>query len=183
MRPQVQPGDAWVYRRRGAGGERVLRQTVTAVSDGGISLRTEEPGSPDSSVTVHDRQWGLLGSGFNDYRPALAYYSFPLYPGKRWGIDSTVGNFGAGQSGRMRGEGRAIGWEEVTVPAGRFLALRIEVFIETADPGDDKRVLSVREEHWYARAVMRPVRVASVAGLAGEAPAAETVELVSYRLE
>ncbi len=182
-RPAVQSGDQWMYRRASGPGSRAVRQTVVNVSEQGIALKTEESGSQDSSTTIHDREWGLLGSGYNDYRPALAYYSFPLYPGKRWGIDSRVANFGADQSGRMKGEGRALDWEVVDVPAGRFLALKIEVSIETADPGDAKRVVTVRESHWYAREVLRPVRVESETTIAGEVAGRETIELLSYRIE
>ena len=183
MRPAVQTGDEWIYRRSSGRSSRVMRQTLTGVNDKGMTLKTEDIGSQDSSVAVHDRDWGLLGSGFNDYNPALAYYSFPLYAGKRWGIDSSVSNFGAGQSGRMKGEGRALGWETVEVPAGRFLAMKIEVRIETADPGDPQRTLLVREQHWYSRVTMRPVRVESEAVIAGEAPRSETIELVSYKID
>lgn len=182
-RPAVEIGDEWLYRRSNGRSSHVVRQSVTAVNDQGISLKTQQERSDESSIAVHDREWGLLGSGFNDYRPALAYYSFPLYPGKRWGIDSNVSNFGAGQSGRMKGEGRVAGWEEVVVPAGRFLALRIEISIETADPGDSARVLTVKESHWYARAAMRPVKVESETSIAGAASRSELVELLSYRLE
>lgn len=183
IRPDVQEGDQWVYRRTGDGAPRALRQTVTRRVVQGISLLTELSDSADTTVTVYDRSWGLIGSGFNDYRPPLAYYSFPLYAGKRWGIDSEVSNFGAGQSGRMRGEGRAIAWEEVQVPAGRFLALRIEVRIDAADPGDAARTLAVTETHWYAREVMRPVRVVSESRVGAEAARSETIELLSYRIE
>ena len=182
-RPALQTGDQWIYRRASGPVSRAVRQTVVNVNEQGISLKTEEAGSQDSSTTIHDRDWGLLGSGYNDYRPALAYYSFPLYPGKRWGIDSRVSNFGADQSGRMKGEGRALDWEVVDVPAGRFLSLKIEVVIETADPGDPKRVVTVRENHWYAREVLRPVRVESATTIAGEAASRETIELLSYTIE
>lgn len=182
-RPAVLSGDQWMYRRGSGPASRAVRQTVVNVSEQGISLKTEESGSQDSSTTIHDREWGLLGSGYNDYRPALAYYSFPLYPGKRWGIDSRVSNFGADQSGRMKGEGRALDWEVVDVPAGRFLSLKIEVVIETADPGDPKRIVTVRENHWYAREVLRPVKVESETTIAGEAASRETIELLSYSIE
>ena len=183
VRPDVAVGDEWVFRRTSAAGARLMRQSITAVAPDSISLKTEEAGSLDSSVAVHDRHWGLLASGFNDYRPALAYYVYPLYPGKRWGIDSAVSNFGAGQSGRIRGEGMAIGWEEIVVPAGRFAALRVEVTLETSDPGDAARVVRVREVHWLAAQALRAVRVQSEVEVAGEDVRRETVELMSFRIE
>ena len=182
-RPAVQNGDEWIYRRGTGRESRVVHQSVSGINEKGISLKTEVPGSGESAVAVYDREWRLLGSGFNDYSPALAYYAFPLYPGKRWGIDSQVSNFGAGQSGRMKGEGRAVHWEEVEVPAGRFLALKIEISIDAADPGDPARVFTVRETHWYSRLVLRPVKVISQTVAAGAPATSETVELVSYRVE
>ena len=183
IRPAVQVGDEWTYRRAAGAASGMVRQSVVKVDEQGISLRTETAGSLDSSIAVHDLAWGVLGSGFNTYRPALAYYAFPLYSGRRWGIDSTVSNFGAGQEGRMKGEGRAVGWEEVAVPAGRFMAMRIELDIETVDPGEVTRKLSVRETHWYARTVLRPVKVVTEINVAGEQPRSETVELLDYRIE
>ncbi len=113
----------------------MIRQRVEKVSDDRVALLTEQVGSPDTTTALYDREWGLVASGYNEYRPALRYYSFPLYAGKRWGIDSAVSNFGAGQTGRVKGEAHAAGWENVDVAAGKYLALRIEIDVETADPG------------------------------------------------
>lgn len=160
-----------------------MRQSVAKVSEDGIALLTEQAGSSDTSTVLYDRQWGLVASGFNDYQPALRYYSFPLYAGKRWAINSAVSNFGAGETGRVKGEAHAVGWEEIEVAAGKFLALRIELDLETADPGDASRTIRVRETHWYARTVLRPVKVESHAVVADQAPAGDVTELVDYRME
>ena len=182
-RPQVRVGDEWIYRR-GQGATRVLiRQRVTQVSEEGISLMTDAAGSTDTSTAVYDREWGLRASGFNTYAPALAYYAFPLYPGKRWGIDSTVDNFGAGQASKLAGEGVAAGFEIVDTQAGRFVALKVQITIETTDPGDAARRVRVRETHWYSRDILRAVKVESVTQIANEAPRQETVELLRYRIE
>ena len=183
IKPPVQAGDEWIYRRVSGTGTVLLRQRVTGVNENGISLRTELAGSIESTTAVYDREWGLLGSGYNDYLPALNYYAFSLYPGKRWRINAGVSNFGAGQKSRISGEGTALAFEEITVAAGRFTALKIIVEMEISDPGDAARIVRVKETHWYVREVMRPVRVESVTQLAAEAARVETIELVSYRLE
>ncbi len=182
-RPDVQQDDEWLYRRSAGTSSNVLDQKVVLVTEGGISLRTQVRGSIESSTTVHDRQWGLLGSGYNDYLPALAYYAFPLYQGKRWRIDSQVSNFGAGQHVRIQGEGEAVGFEEVKVPAGVFWALRVQVELETVDPGDATRTVKVKEVHWYAREAMRPVKVEAVIDAAGAPPRVETTELLDFKLK
>ena len=182
-RPPVREGDEWIYRRFSGAGSVLLRQRIAAVSEAGISLRTEQSGSIEISTAVYNREWGLLGSGYNDYLPALGYYAFSLYPGKRWRIDSQVSNFGAGQKSRVSGEGAALAFEDITVAAGRFTALKILIELEITDPGDTERVVRTRETHWYAREVMRPVKVESMTQLASETARIETIELVSFRLE
>ncbi|MDB5803546.1 MAG: hypothetical protein JWN73_868, partial [Betaproteobacteria bacterium] len=184
IKPPVQTGDAWIYRRSDGKSSAVMRQTATKVTDDGIALRTELARSPDTSTTaLYDREWGLVASGYNDYRPALRYYSYPLYAGKRWTVNAAISNFGAAQTSRIKGEAWATGWEQVEVPAGKFLALKIEIDIETADPGNPRRVLRVRETHWYVRTVMRPVKVESHSVVGDAAPTGDVVELLSYRME
>ena len=182
-RPDVRQDDEWRYRRSAGPSSNVLDQKVVQLTEAGISLRTQVRGSIDSSTTVHDRQWGLLGSGYNDYLPALGYYAFPLYQGKRWRIDSQVSNFGAGQRVRIQGEGEAVGFEEVKVPAGVFWALRVQIELETVDPGDATRTVKVKEVHWYAREAMRPVKVEAMIDAAGAPPRMETTELLDFKLK
>ena len=182
-RPQVRVGDEWIYRR-GQGSTRVvIRQCVTQVTEEGISLQTAAAGSIETSTTVYDRQWGLRASGYNTYTPALSYYAFPLYPGKRWGIESMVDNFGAGQASKMAGEGVAAGFELIDTQAGQFVALKVLIDIETSDPGDAARRVKVRETHWYVRDMLRAVRVESATQIGTDAQQQETVELLRYKLE
>jgi len=183
VRPPMQSGDQWIYRRNSGRNSVLMRQVALRVSADGVSLRTELAGSPDTSTALYDREWGLVASGYNDYAPALRYYSFPMYAGKRWGIDSAVSNFGAGQASRVKGEAWATGWEQVEVQAGKFLALRVEIDMEISDPGNAERQVRVRETHWYARTVLRAVKVESHSVVAGQVPTSEIIELVSYRME
>lgn len=182
-RPLVRMGDEWIYRRVSGTASALLRQRVTQVDFDSISLITELTNSADTTTAVYNREWGLLGSGYNTYVPALAYYAFPLYPGKRWRIDSAVSNFGAGQTGRIEGEGAVLGFEEVETAAGKFLALKVTAEFETGDPGDNAYRVKVRETHWYARDVLRVVRVESVTQAGTDPPRRETIELVKFKIE
>ncbi|HEY4374578.1 MAG TPA: hypothetical protein VGN52_21830 [Burkholderiales bacterium] len=182
VKPPVHAGDSWLYRRSNGKNSVAMRQTAVKVSDDVIALRTELLRSPDNSTVLYDREWGLMASGYNEYRPALHYYSFPLYAGKRWSINTAISNFGAAQTSRVKGEAWATGWEQVEVPAGRFLALRIEIDVETSDPGNPDRTVRVRETHWYVRTVLRPVKVESHSVVGNAEPTGETVEMLSYRM-
>ena len=182
-RPLVRAGDEWIYRRGSGSASALLRQRVTQVDFDSISLITELAGSPDTTTAVYNREWGLLGSGYNTYVPALAYYSFPLYPGKRWRIDSAVSNFGAGQTGRIEGEGVALAFEEIETAAGKFVALKVSAAFETGDPGDAAYRVKVSETHWYVREVLRTVRVESETQAGNEPPRRETIELVKFKID
>lgn len=182
-RPLVRVGDEWIYRRLSGASSALLRQRVTQVDFDSISLITELTSSLDTTTAVYNREWALLGSGYNTYAPALAYYAFPLYPGKRWRIDSAVSNFGAGQTGRIEGEGVAVGFEEVDTAAGKFIALKVTASFETGDPGDAAYRVKVRETHWYARDVLRTVKVESETQAGNDPPRRETIELVKFKIE
>lgn len=182
-RPLVRVGDEWIYRRVSGASSALLRQRVTQVDFDSISLITELTSSLDTTTAVYNREWALLGSGYNTYAPALAYYAFPLYPGKRWRIDSAVSNFGAGQTGRIEGEGVAAGFEEVDTAAGKFIALKVTTSFETSDPGDAAYRVKVRETHWYARDVLRTVKVESETQAGNDPPRRETIELVKFKID
>ncbi len=182
-RAPVRVGDIWAYLRSVAGAEpTVIEQQVVDVNKDGISLKNQLRGSFDSQTNVYSREWNLLASGFSDYDPPLAYYSFSLYPGKKWRVVSSLRHVGQrDQIARVTAQGEALEWEEVEVPAGKFLTLKVRVLIEAADPGEATRTFRTEEFHWYARDVMRPVRVISVTTTTDGKPVAETIELVAFR--
>ena len=183
-RAPVQVGDIWAYLRNVAGSEpTVIEQQVVNVNKDGISLKNQLRGAFDSQTNVYSREWNLLASGFSDYEPALAYYSFSLYPGKKWRVVSSLRHVGQrDQVARVVASGEVLDWEEIEVPAGKFLTLKVRVLIEAADPGEPDRTFRTEEFHWYAREVMRPVRVSSVTTATDGKPTAETIELVAFRL-
>jgi hypothetical protein len=149
------------------------RETTTAPTYYSIS---------DSTTAVYTRDWNLVTSGFNDYAPPLAYYQFSLYAGKTWRQAGRVGNFGSGQETALVVTGTVVGWEEVEVPAGKFQTMRVELVIQTNDPGDATRAFETRETHWYAPVAQRPVKVQTRSITTGT-ETAETIELISFDLK
>ncbi len=78
---------------------------------------------------------------------------------------SAITGVAAGVRGPWRVSGRAVGWETVTVRAGTFRALRVEIAGERgADLGANRRVApaegkAFRYRAWYAKETRRPVKV------------------------
>ncbi|MGH6953872.1 MAG: hypothetical protein ACREGL_06805 [Alphaproteobacteria bacterium] len=124
--PLARPGSWWLVRRAGGMDERLELKEVR--SDG--TLVTEAAGRR----TLWTPEWNVLESpgpaagATIAYRPHVRTFSFPLQPGKRWGgqVDWQAG----AESGSWTSRGEAKGWESITVPAGRFDALRVEYEID-----------------------------------------------------
>ncbi len=93
---------------------------------------------------------------------------FPLVPGKTWSVTMRDRSFGLVVVGHFR----VAGCEQVTVPAGTFLAIRLD--LAASVPGVAGAYQDVT--YWYAPAVKNKVKEASAPGPLQQA-------LVSYELE
>lgn len=89
------------------------------------------------------------------YAPPIVVGRLPLAPGRTWEASSQIITPREGQA-EVRAESkryvRVVGREMVEVPAGRFDALRFEIRIMTAAPGNLRPAESIRTE-WRASGV------------------------------
>lgn len=183
-------GDNWVYkltdRDYGVVRERKYTFRVESVTDSSIQVRT---GSKNWFRFTRD--WNptanVPGDGIERrFEPPVPVYSFPLEPGKTW----------QGKYRNTRGDGKVFdndrsvtveGWEEVTVPAGTFKALKVSslTYYRRVDAGGSGGGSSGRIvfNYWYAPEVGRPVRIEDVnIGNNGVVQQDFTSELISYKL-
>jgi hypothetical protein len=111
---------------------RVRVETLLGVTGGSEAMLSSVPIDKPGGVATDPLDFYKTPAGTNDYfvralnvdgRQKLR---FPLGPGSRW---SSSDPFRArnGASGRIDFEYRAAAWEKITVPAGTFWALKIEV--------------------------------------------------------
>jgi hypothetical protein len=160
--PPIAVGDTYVYESKAVGSAAsqpgatlVTRRTVTAVgrriamSSLSLSSRNGKP-----RTLYFDGEWNLLsvrnpsGSGL-DYTPPLQYYDFPLFPGKTWEQATTERNTKTGATREHVLSGTVRGWEQVSVPAGTFRGLKVELRTELFDPRTGERVAGT-DTSWYA---------------------------------
>ena len=152
-------GDVWTYS--GANGEYLWRikevsaDAVLAENSTGRTYRF----SPDGNLLQ-----GYSGNGREvNFRPSTKDIKFPLREGTSW--DETYSGTGT-VTGRKRGDerpktwefraqGRVLGLEEVTVPAGTFKAWKIDHRLKGGDTDE------VRKTCWYAEEVKRFVKCTS----------------------
>jgi hypothetical protein len=130
--PALKVGDAWVVE--------TTTQKGTAFSRGRTDVGIERLGSDNMVVTVKqdgaasEPQSRMMGL---DWAPLLLVdgeqkatsrpLSFPLQVGKSWTADWVDSRrLGNQVSAHVRGTYKVVGWEDVTVPAGTFHALKIE---------------------------------------------------------
>ena len=181
-------GDNWVYkltdRDYGVVRERKYTFRVESVTDTSIQVRT---GSKTWFRYTPD--WNLMANTPGDgierkFDPPIPIFSFPLEPGKTWQAKYRTSR----GDGRVFDNDRSVtveGWEQVTVPAGTFKALKVSSLtyyrrVDGGGSGGGKIVFN----YWYTPEVGRPVRIEDVnIGNNGVVQQDFTSELVSYKVQ
>ena len=181
------PGDHWVYKLTDRDytvvRERKYTFRVESVTDTSIQARTGSKTwfrfTPDWNLTANTPGDGIE----RKFDPPVPVFSFPLEPGKTW----------QGKYRNTRGDGRVFdndrsvtveGWEQVTVPAGTFKALKVSSLtyyrrVDGGGSGGGRIVFN----YWYVPEVGRPVRMEDVnIGNNGIVHQDYTSELISYKL-
>jgi len=145
--PNVRVGDSWTYRVTDLRTHAELSPRTFIVSKiDETTIDTDIRGGPRPSQAFN-RDW----SGRNYIRS----YSFPLQVGKKWQSNPTFQNQECGETQALI-DAEVATWEDVTVPAGTFRALRIEHSGTWTAPkcGTGRTVL----RFWYAPDVRRHVK-------------------------
>ena len=165
--PAVKVGDTWIFNKvNGWNGalEEVSLVRVTHVDSGGILM---EAGGLDGSQPARIERT----AGFNLVRieapqfskttlPFYPNFSFPLWVGKTWkGQVAFESSDQPGKEVHAELSARVVGFESVTVPAGTFFALKIEM----SGPYRARNVEynwtgRIEDTLWYAPQVRNAVR-------------------------
>ena len=180
-------GDTWTYkvttRDYGAVSERQATSVVRAVTDSEVHFGRNRV----AARFTHDGN--LLYNRGNDglertYEPYVPLFAFPLEPGKSWQAKYKM----------SRSDGRtldydmsvtSVGWENVTVPAGTFKAIKLTSinWYRRTDPGGSGggRVVVNR---WYSPEVKRFVKSETLEmGNNNVVYLDNTWELVSFKVQ
>lgn len=151
--PTLRVGDQWSYTRRETMTGLVSSQAqgrVTGVTGEGYRLAEEwQSGGPVSAL--FDFELNPLRIGNVDFQPAFPRFSFPLAVGKTWQGEVVKREVPTRRYGTVREsvKGAVVGWERITVPAGTFTALRIDVTTVWQDLDASGVRGTSRETVWY----------------------------------
>lgn len=162
--PVFKVGQQWTYRRtdlwRKEESER-FRQEMVFEEAGRWLVRWTILNSDDAT-----RRGSITGEylspenhGFADLRMKGQHepLRFPLTPGKTWSFEYSLQN--NAKRTRITQTATVKGWENVNVPAGNFMALRVEhQGIYNSSDGDYQWSGRIRETYWYAPAARRVVK-------------------------
>jgi hypothetical protein len=166
-RPAIRLGDTYVieslYPDTPALNNTTAR-TVVAVDPGTITMTSTNMRSKTGKARTlqFTPEWNLRssrnadGSGY-DYTPQLPYFAFPLYPGKTWQQTSRETSVKTGAIREHTFTATVGDWEEVSVAAGTFHALKITTHTVLVDLTTGQQSTGT-DISWYAPSVRRSVK-------------------------
>ena len=173
--PAFKPGMSWTYRQRNeiSGHETGdVRLEVVAVATDRVTVGVAVPGEPVvnerwdavgnwEQVGTQGWAWlGRLGGAAKrvEFVPAFPLYRFPLAAGKSWVETVRAVDPDSGRTIPVKIFAKALAWEEVAVPAGKFRALKVRRSIAPEDGDATRSPTTVTLIDWYAPQVDGPVK-------------------------
>lgn len=161
-RPDVRPGDWWTYRVTNLLNRTTRTTTLetTTVTASRIETRRKagDSATADQGVIEEwDRDWNLLQTADVKFTPFYPTFRFPLEKDKSW--SGSVSWSGSGVTTQHDLKLRVAGWERVTVPAGTFDSIRVDVrgYIHTTT-GSGFGQGTIKDTMWYAPAIRQIVK-------------------------
>lgn len=130
--PEIKAQDSWTYSEtnqlNGKWSQKHTEYTVERASRAGILLAIREVGSTQAAnEQMVNPDWSRVRSVNGKETVVNRPFAFPLEPNKSWEVDYTEDHPNrAHKSERFHSPYSVVGWEDVTVPAGTFKALKIE---------------------------------------------------------
>jgi len=171
-KPDLRVGDTWVVRNSYTGENET--RTITKIEKDLVHVAQKN--TCGRETMVYTREWAVVeycgfppGPAKRNPVPVVAIeprqlMPFPVSEGQSWALKYVVGG------GDVRYvEGKAFGWEKVTVPAGTFEAFKIEIV------WSPRLGAKLKETRWYVPEVNNFIKVEVV-------PEGQNdFELVSYK--
>jgi hypothetical protein len=187
-KPPVKVGDRWVYQRHDLLKDKLIEKAefaVAAIAGDAVDMRRMLIGADGKAeagkADTFRFDWGrgirtsVVESG--DYR----YLDFPLQAGKQWSYKYRRPSGGGGPSTDFDAKVEVTGWQEVTVPAGKFSTLLVRhagEFKPTSGAGTGTYQMDV----WYAPQARRIVKEEFQGYVEGQLSVKFRTELVEYQL-
>ena len=182
-KPSVHVGDIWKYRvQDGFTNETKfeIEYRVVTLTDTEITTRLAWKGTPSKGLAIFDRQWNMIDDGNNKWDPLRPEFKFPIHIGDAWKQPFQVANLKNGSQFSSFISTKVEAHEKITVPAGTFYTLRIEMDIDVRATGISTSVTKHKIKIWYAPEVNRSIRQESQTFADGRMREQSITELTEY---
>lgn len=162
--PYVEVGDCWTYRAKDSLDQPNWSSSKSCVTYVDKSknliftvLKTQKGRERDRTFTS---EWNPISTARSVFLKAPRYLQFPLHVGDAYSCDDEYRQKRNEQGwARVQYDIKVVGWDDVTVPAGSFRALRIEATgtgrrLDRTNAKPFRHQLTI----WYVPAVNREVK-------------------------
>jgi hypothetical protein len=132
QKPDVKVGDSWRYQvKEHQSNVPIVSQINSLVTFVGPDLIVVVESGKDGQETdsQFDSGWGVASIGYLGlvFDPPMRFWKFPLQVGAEYPfVYGLAAARGSPARTRAEGTARVLGWEDVTVPAGKFRAVKVE---------------------------------------------------------
>lgn len=166
----------------------VVERKVVASENGKITVSQTNVTSKSQKPRILEftMDWNLLssrntsGSGSN-FAPAIKYFDFPLYPGKKWQEKTTETNTKTGAVKQHLISATVGDWGTVSVPAGTFQGIKVTIETELIDLATGEKTTGT-DTSWYVPKVGRSVKSITSSRNAEGKVQQQIIQLISYKL-
>lgn len=190
QQPSFRVGDSWTYNKIDLWKNEFqfsVVSTITALTNKQIILEAEGLDGSGHSTVFRTPDFNVAriesGNKVQISDPFYPNYAFPLQVGKTWERGVTFRSSDSSKEVQASLKGRVVGWELITVPAGTFRALRIDlegtyrgISVEGRWNGE------IRDRLWFAPEVRNAVKYEYEDTASGSRYTSERYELLRYRL-
>jgi hypothetical protein len=156
----IRVGDRWSYDiKDGATGALKFPVTLVVIEIDQKEITTRVTGQDNRPFTiVFDPGWGRIDDGTWKHRPSDLHGVRTLEIGKEWRSEGNSMNMHSGLTFRTSGSGKVTGQERVTVPAGTFDTIRVELMVRMTNSADQTKSSTTTGVVWYAPTINRWVK-------------------------
>ncbi len=162
----VKAGDSYIFETKDPDDPKSTIMTKRTVNSVGatIQLSTININNKNAKARhlTYDRYWNLISTrnadkSGADYSPPLKYYDFPLKSGNSWNQSSIETDIKSGKTRTHTFTGVVEGWENVSVPAGNFRAIKVSIHSEVLDHSTGE-IIPGTDDSWFVPEIGRSVK-------------------------
>lgn len=182
----VKVGDQWTYDQTDeitGNPTFTYTNTVAEITDKEVTLRLTRRGDERRGLMIFDTNWNLLDDGVWKIRPrdgAGQGIKLPLAVGKEWRINESVQALKTGEFLKETGKAKVVSQESFTTQAGTFDTFKIVADLHEVFTADPARTQQSTLTTWYAPAINRWVKRATITHSLGRLRTSTSEELVDY---